>query len=336
MDVYGIFGHGCDVIRATNAETDTEMPPDCTYVTIVLCGLYSHYLVKLMYAFQDPFIKDALKNPIENIEKLNAYFTLYHQDMITEPIIHVHKAGTAANTYVDSVNTFLYDASPHIFKSGLYRLGSFNTLDAFHEDDGMRFMDSIVVDGTGPITREHIDKLYRGSLIQPELPEVAFPSLEAFNRVNEHNLTRYLSDLFATRPGIYYNFACRPSCTAEFQSKTERRRERSRHNQYRADYYVRLGHNMQPILPDPDVIRSIDPALTQTVQDWYNVRARITNEFIRLRDLSKGRAARRSAALRNLRGERATRNLKRRGLSKTKKSRMAPKSQRSRILARAR
>ena len=339
MEVYGLFGHGCDIITDRPDTTDRPMPADCIYVTIVLCGLYSHYLAKLMYAFQDPYIKDALKHPIENLEKLNHYFTMQHGNIGTEPIIHIHAAGTDADTYVDSLNSFLFDVGGYaINRSGLYKLGDLKPLNGepkFIEDNGEHFMRESSHPFPGALDPRLLMEIYKKSLIQPAhftdpATGAPFTSIADFKRDNLVGLAHKLSDLFSMRPGIYYNFACRPSCDAAHQVNTEGRRIRSRSKQVRAGYYPRLGYDMAPALPAPDVIAAIDYRVTQSQVEWFNERARITLEFI----ISKRRKnARESERLLHRRRNMDRLKTSRKARSTTQKLR-GPKGAKTRTLGR--
>jgi len=326
MEVYGLFGHGCDIITDREDTTDRPMPADCIYVTIIMCGLYSHHLGKLIYAFNDPYIKEALKNPIENLEKLNYYFTMRHRNIGTEPIIHIHAAGTPADTYVDSINTLIYNDIVNentIYRSGLYKLGAMKPipLNGRHvpgipEGVDESLIDKIGLTGvtfTGAIERSGLTAIYDGSLIQPvHLTDPAtgapFASVNEFTRVNDPLIRVNLSTLFAARPGIYYNFACRPACEVARQAGTEGRRIRSRNKQATAGHYVRLGHDMAPLIPAPEVIAAVDYRVARRMDDWLSERYRITNEFIiSKRRRSARESQRRAGRIRNLEALRTSR-----------------------------
>jgi hypothetical protein len=317
MEVYGLFGHGCDIITDREDTTDRPMPAGCIYVTVVLCGVTSFYLNKLMYAFQDPYIQDALKHPIENLEKINKYFTLHHQNVGMAPIIHVHAAGTAANTYVDSINDLCYDSGDVLDKSGLYKLGDLKPLDTADlvGRGVVDFVTSLRYIRRGAVDPASLEEIYRGSMIQPaHFTNPAgdpFTSFTDFKMTNAASLARRLSGLFAERPGIYYNFACRSSCIPALQSRTEARRERSRSKQFRAEHYARLGYDIPP-LPSAAAVAAVDHRVAQHADAWFNERARVTIEYIDSERRKKAlrsmqRLSRRASASR-LRSARSNRN----------------------------
>jgi len=208
-DVYGVFGHGCDIL--TGSETDNiPVPPGIVYVTIAICGLVSIDLIKLMYAFEDTSIWPALRDPVNNTESLRQYF---EDRVLLETNIQVHKHG---DTYVDAVNTLLYDGSAHLYKSGLYRLGEFQPVRSDVDYGRMNAAGGQRIAVVQPYMEAEIRAIYNGSLIQPRVYG-PFKNSDEFKAANK--LSVKMSDLFnemrrsdPTRALVFYNFACRTVC----------------------------------------------------------------------------------------------------------------------------
>ena len=235
-EVYGLFGHGCDIVTVgVEQERDNiPVPPGCIYVTLVLCGTLSYDLIKLIYAFRDPSIAYALRDPVNNLDALNHYFQI-ESGLNNE--IHVHVPG---QTYNDAQNTFICNMGPILVKSGMYSLGNVPDI------RGGTFVDKITCPAGGQYTKEMIQHAYSGSLIQPTTLFDVYPNLDSFIAQHEAELKQKLSTLFHYRPGIYYNFACRPSCDRHLQKFTSHRREISGEKAIKAS---RLGKYAQTNIP---------------------------------------------------------------------------------------
>jgi hypothetical protein len=361
MEVYGIFGHGCDMITDRPETTDIEMPEGCIYVTVVVCGLISPYLHRLAYAFNDPYIQDALKDPLNNLRKLNQYFTEYHESEPLEPIIHVHAAGTAAHTYVDSENTLVYDGeyiegNERLLISGIYTPKGMSmrvkTLaDPTKDIYGMDNHTNVVV---GP--DDNMETAYTASLVQPKLIDTdgsKVTTVTDFKRINQGFLSQgaglrvRLSELFHNHPGIYYNFACRPACNSEFMPHTTTRAARSRNNQERAGHYSNMRRNMRdkPYVEVPPLGISIDALKAHEVSfkyvrreesnQWFKLHREITLNY--LHDLRKERATAERLRLRRMLISKMMQNTQgSKGKKGTMKSRGAKASKKSATLRRPR
>jgi hypothetical protein len=226
-DVYGVFGHGCDILTGEAGE-NIPVPPGIIYVTIAICGLISIDLIKLMYAFEDTSIWPALRDPVHNTDILRQYF---EDRTLMETNLQIHKYG---DTYVDSLNTLFYNGSHHVYKSGLYRLGEFQPVrsdvdyGAVNEAGGER----IAV--AQPYMEAEMRAIYNGSRIQPQAYG-PFRNADEFKAAN--NIGIRMSELFhrmrasdPTRPFVFYNFACRTVCggyNAATQGRSLARRARN-------------------------------------------------------------------------------------------------------------
>ena len=107
--VYCTMGHGNDLVRLPSK----RVPKGCTYVTIGLSGMTSIDLPKILYAFQDGLLKDALKFPDD--EKIHSILTDYFRLPFDSPI-RVHNEG---DIYTDSIISLWTNANQHYFKRGL-------------------------------------------------------------------------------------------------------------------------------------------------------------------------------------------------------------------------
>lgn len=209
IDVYGVFGHGCDILTGHESE-NIPVPPGIIYVTIALCGLVSIDLLKLMYAFEDVSIWPALRDPVRNEELLRKYF---EDHMLRETHLIIHKEG---GDYIDSLNTMLYNGSNKIFKSGLYRLGEFQPVRP-DLDYTTLFGRSSRVIVPEPYSANDMRAIYSGSRIQPTNygPFATADEFKAANPVMTIKLSQVFQSLRDSNPAgtfVMYNFACRTVC----------------------------------------------------------------------------------------------------------------------------
>lgn len=221
MNVYALFGHGCDIITPAIREGGNTLiiPPGCIYVTLTFCGFLSFDLLKLFIAFRDPFIAYALKDPITHLAALNDYFETTNG---SQNDIHIHRPG---DHYVDNINSFIYDAKAddktRLFKSGIYTLGN------IPETKHPGIFGSTFIPDTVKFTRGMIEDAYNGSIKQPKDLRDEYENIDEFNRIHKDQLIVMLSVLMAERPGIYYNFACRSVCDKSHQGLARQRRQLS-------------------------------------------------------------------------------------------------------------
>ena len=309
-EVYGLFGHGCDIITpgAFEGKDDIPVPPGCIYVTLVLCGHLSFDLIKLIYAFRDPSIAYALKDPVRYLEVLTHYFK-FTSGLNNE--IHVHLPG---QTYNDAKNTFICNLNNVLIKSGMYTLG--NVPDVRNGT----FWDKITCEDGGRYTKEMIQNAYSGSVIQPTNLLDVYPNLDSFIQRHEGQLMQKMSSLFYYRPGIYYNFACRPACDSRLQPYTLRRREISGEKAIKSSLFSRGVYTEGQTSISP---RSWEGEL----KGWYNERER--------NGRPKAKKARRktSSAYVSLKASKSGRNVSRR-ISGKRISGKSKRRQRSRSLPR--
>jgi hypothetical protein len=67
-NVYMHLGHASDLIETI------PVPKGCVYVTFTLCGEISKDSYRILKAFEDPAIRDLLKDPVKHIVRLTEYF----------------------------------------------------------------------------------------------------------------------------------------------------------------------------------------------------------------------------------------------------------------------
>jgi len=181
-NVFCTMGHACDLA----AEGRFTVPPGCKYVTLEICGRGGWELPKLYAAFRNPTLCIPLMFPER--PALLAIFRKYIGHSKASSIT-VHNEG---ETYTNSAHTYLTDTPPLVWKSGLYRLGETTLL-----TNGKMFFDKNTSDDV-----VNYDDVYKGSLYRPT-----------------GGPTPTIRNLMEYQPGIYYNFACRNTCSerdAEF------------------------------------------------------------------------------------------------------------------------
>ena len=231
-NVYMNLGHGNDIVK----DDPLPVPEGCVYVTFALCGQISTHSHRIMKAFEDPAMKELLRDPVKHLARLTAHFG---------DTLHVHYPGATdptSRTYYDAKFTpFLANqVKDKCFskKSGLYKLGDIATFKApaaliAHEvhSDMRNYTATFPCDD---IKEPVLKYIYKGSL-NPTLEDIlkehdAGPlSYKKMKAVAKERA--YLQSwAFEKWPGVHYNFVCRGSATTEENIKnsaTLRRRRRS-------------------------------------------------------------------------------------------------------------
>lgn len=204
--VYCTMGHGYDLVHLDSK----RVPKGCTYVTIGLSGMTSIDLPKILYAFQDNLLKDALQYPDD--EKIHRVLTEYFRLPFETPI-RVHNEN---DLYTDSIISLWTNAGHQYFKSGIYELGRpIPTNEPF-------VINHFILDKAGGIVMERdrpktiahprdaprdlCDFVYKGSIWKPKASE-------------NYNVRRHYSEIMDTYRSkidrvqfpnlIFYHFACR-------------------------------------------------------------------------------------------------------------------------------
>jgi hypothetical protein len=207
-EVYGVFGHGCDILTGESSE-NIPVPRGIVYVTIAICGLVSMDLPKLMYAFEDTAIWPALRDPLTHKATLQKYF---EDAVLKETKLQIHSHG---DDYVDCTNTLFYNGNNNIYKSGLYRLGEFQPARP-EIDYATPGIGNMRVATIGPYSEADIRAIYKGSRIQPT-NYGPFRTTDDFKAVNKLDvqLSKLFQQVRETDPSqtfVFYNFACRTVC----------------------------------------------------------------------------------------------------------------------------
>jgi hypothetical protein len=235
-NVYMSLGHGNDIVK----DEPLPVPEGCVYVTFALCGQISTDSYRIIKAFEDPSMKELLKDPVKHISRLTEYFG---------SSLHVHYPDAedpASRTYYDTLyKPFLGHTvkdHPKCFskKSGLYHLGDITTYKVpasmiSHEvhKDIRPYTATFPCDD---VKEQVVKYIYKGSLY-PTLEQIltgfdtatkplSFKKMKALTKEYAYKQ----SWAFEKWPGVHYNFVCRGSATKEENIKnspTIRRRHRS-------------------------------------------------------------------------------------------------------------
>lgn len=192
--VFCTMGHGCEFFM--EEPNIHRVPPGCTFITLEECGITSMDYPRIMNAFQDPLLKDALRYPhIRQIrEVLSEYFGVSGCS-----VIRVHREKTYyTNPFID----LWLPAGELIFKSGTYKLGHFpnETISLEKTPRELELGDNLEPHHLSPARVQYI---YNGSV---------FPKADV--AVNERSTIklRYSELMYELGDGIYYFFVCRSPC----------------------------------------------------------------------------------------------------------------------------
>ena len=212
-NVYMHLGHASDLIETI------PVPKGCVYVTFTLCGEISKDSYRILKAFEDPAIRDLLKDPVKHIVRLTEYFG---------SSLHVHYPEAEDPTSRTYFNTkykpFLgHSVKDHPIcfskKSGLYRLGDLATykvpaalISSEVHADIRPYTASFSCDD---INEPALKYVYKGSLY-PTFEQILedFDSLEkpiSFQTMTQITKKyKYTQEwAFEKYPGVHYNFVCR-------------------------------------------------------------------------------------------------------------------------------
>jgi len=248
-NVFCTMGHGCDLVN----ENRKTVPEGCKYITSEICGIGSIDLPKILFAFKDPLLKDALQYPDHPkiLSVLNEYFKL--------PAGSPLRVRNAGDSYIDSIITLWADAGNGYFKSGIYQLGNV--------PEGEIYRNGI----PGVMAKNHPREvnhdlyhfIYHGSIWVPP---------------PDGNIQKRYSDIMHERPGIYYHLACRSVCypnVPNVEHRVELIRQQSANQIRRKGELHQLGPFGQNIRPS---IRTKKGAYIQRYIDWSHY---VNNELLR-------------------------------------------------------
>ena len=196
--VFCTMGHGSEEIRTAITPT-YFVPLGCTFVTLELAGMSSVDLPKILYAFCDPILKEALKYPGD--PEIHRVLTEYF-DVRDNSFINVRKEGSRfTNTFI----SLWAPAGGYYFKSGIYELGKIPCKGVgmpMSPEEKTLHETNISLGGAGihpmNVAEETRNFLYEGSLFTPK---TIFQTLE-------YRYLDFMNDP-SLGPGVYYHFACR-------------------------------------------------------------------------------------------------------------------------------
>ena len=191
-----ISGHGCDINHGNIFERRI-VPHGCVYVTIAECGLLSYEMEKIFVALNNITIHAQMRDPLNNKIALERYF---------EGALKMYGPG---EQYINSRNTFLYDAGSKIISSGLYKVGN-PFVKSVYDTAFLRKVNDECIRLTynGSIYPTVDDML---SLLNPA-PDNSITMDELRGRLSLRQQATSQDYLFRYLPGVYYNFACRSLC----------------------------------------------------------------------------------------------------------------------------
>lgn len=196
--VFCTIGHGCEF----PGQPAKKVPPGCMYITIGLCGMGSIDLPKILIAFRDPLLKEALQHPDYQLiwRVLNEYLGLTGDNLL-----RIHKAG---DDYTDSFIELWSPLDRFYFKSGIYQLGRGEEI----RQPGEIYREM----GEGVKMVSHPSQLEDKELLTFLYEDAIYPKLDRGDRVE------YMySDMMRELPGIYYHLACRTICNPNVPNALE-------------------------------------------------------------------------------------------------------------------
>lgn len=235
-NVYMHLGHGSEMV----AGDAIPVPAGCVYVTFTLCGEISRDSYRILKAFEDPAVKDLLRDPVKHIKRLTMYFG---------ESLHVHypeAEDATSRTYYDmKYSPFLaytIDGNPSCFakKSGMFRLGD----NAVYRAPGGMQAREVQIDSRpytidfpcDNIGEDALKYIYKGSLFPTQAQvytetdamekPITFSKLKKAMKAYKYRQ----SWAFEKFPGVHYNFICRGHARTEdniVNSGVKRRRAAS-------------------------------------------------------------------------------------------------------------
>ena len=238
-NAYMHLGHGKDHVVGE----PLSVPAGCVYVTFALCGQVGKDSHRILGAFEDPAIKDLLRDPVRHLKRLTTYFG---------DTLHVHypeAEDPTSRTYYDTTyRPFLgYSVKDHATcfakKSGVYRLGDLAT---FKAPAALRSSEihASARDYTAAYSCEEVGEdalkyIYRGSLY-PTPDQISASSFKELKKVSKEHEYRQ-SWAFSVWPGVHYNFVCRGLATKEESIKNSATRKRRRNSLAAAEKLLSRG-----------------------------------------------------------------------------------------------
>ena len=238
-NVFCTMGHGCDILNE-----DRKIVPDgCKYITSEICGMASVDLPKILFAFTDPLLKDALQYPDHPkiLSVLNEYFKL--------PAGSPLRVRNAGDSYTDSIITLWGNAGWGYFKSGIYQLGGVPE-GSLYNDGTYNVM---AKDHPREVNDDLYHFIYNGSIWVPP---------------PDGNIEKRYSQIMEDEPGIYYHLACRVICepiTPNVEHRAEFMRQQSSNQIIQSGLLNQLGPHQINIRPS---IHTVKGSTMKRYSDW--------------------------------------------------------------------
>ena len=191
--VFCTMGHGCDYFKEENHHS---VPRGCTFITLEECGIASKDYPRIINAFQDPLLKDALRYP-EN-RQIRQVLSEYY-GVSGSSVMRVHEQNTY---YTDPLIDLWLPSEDFIYKSGTYELGRVPT-------QMISLLKTPYEKGLGDrlepdhLSQARLEYIYNGSL---------FPSAKFAKNYRGNIRIRYSKLMTRLGPGIYYFVVCRTPC----------------------------------------------------------------------------------------------------------------------------
>lgn len=224
LPVYTMLGHGCDTGEIL------RVPKNCVYVTLSICG---------ETMMMDSFIQETFNTLFRDSNKLLQDPIRYKKELSKLMNVHIHYDGQFADgtwcdpTYMDcNYHPFLYYKGDNtVSASGLHLLGD----DLFMKGHPSVEMQKspytslqFVMFPPAGAPPESLDVIYGNSLL-PTVQDIKSSIKGVYTAAKVGEVAKRItqSELFKTRPGIYYNIVCREPCRSTTPLRINLRRQHS-------------------------------------------------------------------------------------------------------------
>jgi hypothetical protein len=224
LPVYSMLGHGCDTGNIM------RVPKNCVYVTLSICG---------DTMTMDSVIQETFYTLFRDSDKMLQDPLRYKKELSKVGMnVHIHYDGQFADgtwcdpTYMDcSYHPFLhYQVDNTVSASGLHQMGDDLFMKGHPSVEITKSPYTSLQFVTWPpvATPETLDVIYGNSLL-PTVEELKSSITGVYTAAKVSAVAKRIkqSELFKTRPGIYYNIVCRDPCRGAFPIKIRMRRQHS-------------------------------------------------------------------------------------------------------------
>jgi hypothetical protein len=220
--------HGCDVRNALGGVKTLNVPENCVYVTLAVCGkskLIDHIYKKILELIETNHfsIKDPVRYKTTIEELIKSPIHVHHPDA-TDKFLKTYVDNTYFPWFAWQCNESGYvdtgDVS-HVkmLTSGLYKSDTLMSLNDLPDDIPQQMTPNFnyIITKDNTITEEMIRIIYKNS-ITPTADTIISnlqkykKSTYSFSDLYYASGTITQSKLFEQHPGIYYNIVCRGPC----------------------------------------------------------------------------------------------------------------------------